>query len=110
MATKNFKWSEERHLFEMVKDMLDNHGDMADDVHICPTEGDYDGELECKVYCSAGYCLEIKKRKAQTCDYRDETAEDGWYYGFCEPWDGFKEAGYTGAVEVLSQYSNLKRK
>lgn len=109
MGTKKFKWSEERHLFEMVKDILDNHGDMVDDVHICEhAGGDYFDEINYKVYCSAGYCLEIKRELYDEDNFMD--LEDGFVYKFSEPWDGFKEAGYEGAVEVLSQYSNVKRK
>lgn len=104
---KNFKWSEARHLWEMTSDILDNHGDMVDDIHICEHEDDYGDEFR-KVYCSAGYCLELVKEDPT--EDTEPDIEDGKVYRFSEPWDGFKEAGYDGAVEVLSGVCGLKRK
>lgn len=107
-TSKKYKWSEARHLFEMVQEILSTHGDMVDDVHICEHDGEYSNEINYKVYCSAGYCLEINRELSDEDNFTD--AEDGFVYTFCEPWDGFKEAGYAGAVEVLSRYCDVKRR
>lgn len=104
-----FEWSEERHLWEMTSDILDNHGDMVDDIHICEHE-EFGTEYR-KVYCSEGYCLELSKEES----WMDEEqtipgGEEGFMYVFTEPWDGFKEAGYDKAVEILSGVCSLKRR
>lgn len=106
---RKHEWSEERHLWEMTSNILDNHGDMVDDVHICEHE-EFGTEYR-KVYCSEGYCFELTRELSWKDEEQTVPAdEEGYFYSFCEPWDGFKEAKYEGAVRVLSAYGDVKRK
>jgi hypothetical protein len=103
--TKKFKWSEERHLFEMAMDILKNSTTYGSKMDVDYDVDEYDEFLT--IYHCEGYCFKLEKAE-QSDD--DQIVEDGFVYKFHEPWEEFKEARYTGAVEVLSRYSNVKRK
>lgn len=98
--------SKERIIWEIVDSILENHGDMVDNISIHESSGSYCEENR-KVYCSQGYCFELEKIEADESD--TSGVEDGYVYSFNEPWDGFKEAGIDSAIQILSQYGHCNK-
>lgn len=98
-------------IWDIVTEILENHGDFVADVSI--HEHDEYVDICRKIYCSDGYCFELKKETVCDPDEVNETAveglePDGCVYSYDEPWDGFKEAGIDKAIEILNAYAGLK--
>lgn len=99
--------SAEKRLFEIVKDILENHGTDVDNISIHDSRTIYEEDEGYKVYCSEGYCWEVEKTYIcdpdEVQDYSDVDSS-GFRYTFAEPWDGFKESGIEKAIEILGAY------
>ena len=103
--------NKELFIWNVVTEILENHGDMVDDISI---HENYQYDDECrKIYCSEGYCFELMREKVCEPEEVEETAvqdlqKDGFVYSFTEPWDGFKEAGIDKAIEILNVHAGLE--
>lgn len=103
------KTTKEKFIWDIVTEILENHGDFVDDISIHEHE---DIDEHRKVYCSQGYCFELSKKEIDLAEdeSNDEAfEEDGilYEYFFTEPWDEFKEAGIRKAIEILNTYAGL---
>lgn len=105
------KRSKEMLCFLLVVEILETHGSEVDNISIHESGDGLEGEYDAfKVYNSDGYCFELKKEYA--CE-PDEVSQfegvdsDGYCYTFCEPWDGFKEAGIDKAISIFQEFARV---
>jgi hypothetical protein len=101
----------EKFIWNIASEILENHGDEVDNISIHSHLDCYDERY--KIYCSDGYCFELKKEYICEPDDVEDTSvsdlqDDGYVYHFTEPWDKFKTAGINKAIELLNIYSKLK--
>jgi len=99
--------TKERKIWDIVQNILENHGDFVDNISI--HEGsDIDNE-SITIYNSDGYCWELLKGEVCEPDEVrnfDDVDADGCVYSFQEPWEDFKNSGVDKAIEILSVYGS----
>lgn len=95
--------NKEKYIWDLASRILDNCGEESDGISIHESEESENGELHRKIYTHHGYCFELTCYT--NCDSEGiDNAEDGCVYSFCEPWDGFNEAGIDKAIEILKGF------
>ena len=105
--------SKEKFIYRITQEILDNHGDMVDAIHIIDSTGE-DGAEQFRIYHGEGYCFDLKREVADSSN-RDNwdfsnLGNDGYYYTFGEYFDDFTIIGIDKAIELLNHYAGLKRK
>ena len=111
LKDKDMNHSIEKQIWELSKNIIAAHdcGDICniDDISIHQWKDEIDDE-QIKIYCSSGYCWELKKeyvcRVENYCNH-EGVDNDGFCYTFCEPWEGYKESGINKAIEILTPYT-----
>lgn len=108
----------ERELYKLVNEVLDTHGDLVDKIHIIDNS-EFD-KKEFRIYHGDGYCWDVTVETMVETMVEDEveifenegsfTEENGdcVFYGFSEEWDGFKQSGIDKAIELFSEYAQIK--
>tara|TARA_R110000851_G_scaffold318322_1_gene482130 strand:- start:208 stop:519 length:312 start_codon:yes stop_codon:yes gene_type:complete len=99
--------TKEKKIWIIANNILETHGYMVDNISIHDHKDGFDSFI--KIYCSDGYCWELKKElivneELGACDSHLLADENDWDYQFSEPWDDFKESGIDKAIELLGGY------
>ena len=101
--------NKEKQLYLLVKEILNTHGDMVDELHIVEQSGIYE-DKEFRIYHGDGYCFDVKKESACDPDEIEDfegVDEDGFSYSTYFGWDGFKDCDLRIATELLSRYARV---
>jgi hypothetical protein len=100
---------EEKKLYLLIKEILDTHGDIVDDLHIVDVS-EFGDDEEFRIYHGDGYCFDVKKEYAcepDEVDSFEEVDKDGFSYSTYFGWDGFKECTLDKAKELLEEYAKI---
>lgn len=95
-------------IYLMIKDILENHGDMIDNLHIIENESV--DEESFRIYHGDGYCFDINKEyicEPDEVDGFEDVEPDGFMYSTYFGWDGFKPCDENIVIDLLSNFTKI---